>query len=261
MSIENTAGLTPAIIVFRHGCDGGHSDKGTNPYPSNVTITLDGKPQSSPITIHDNWLGPDGLKQANNLGTHLHTLLAPYAAVNLIVTEGPGDGNNGTPNPLNTVTPFLLSQANTFPDRKFKLEMRSSHAYADNTSVFSVPHLIGDGNSAVICWEALGMWRKCKSYKDKDGVKQSCGYDPTLLLGSLASDSTNPLLYSSPKKGNTVYLFTPIEGSDKCNLAVFSFDGANFNPITGSSLPGVPDCHCKKHGDAPIPSDCDRRTK
>jgi hypothetical protein len=257
MSIENTTAKAPAIIVFRHGCDGGHSDKETNKYPSNVSITLDGKPQSSPITIHDNWLGPDGLKQATNLGAKLPIFLADYAPVNLIVTEGPGNGRDGTPNPLNTVTPFLVNQAMAFPKQQFKLEMRSSNAYVDNTSVFSVSHLIGDGNSAVICWEALGMWRKCKYDKDK----QRCGYDSSLLLGSLASDSDNPLLNYSPNKGNTVYVFTAIEGSEKCNLAVFSFDGINFNPITGSSLPSVPACHCNKHGDAPIPSDCDCRTK
>tara|TARA_B110000114_G_scaffold111855_1_gene117477 strand:+ start:219 stop:377 length:159 start_codon:yes stop_codon:yes gene_type:complete len=41
MNMENTAGKTPAIILFPHGCDGGHSDQETNPYPSNVPITLD----------------------------------------------------------------------------------------------------------------------------------------------------------------------------------------------------------------------------
>ena len=64
-------------------------------------------------------------------------------------------------------------------------------------------------------------------------------------------------------KGNTVYVFTPKIGSDKCSLAVFSFDGNNFNPITASSLPEAPECHCKKHDDDLIPSDRDlnRKTK
>ncbi|MGK0421629.1 MAG: hypothetical protein ACJAT9_001301 [Polaribacter sp.] len=105
------------------------------------------------------------------------------------------------------------------------------------------------------------MQRTCKNYTDKDGNEQKCGYDTTLLLRSLASDSTNPLLHYSPNKGNTVYVFTTKIGSDKCSLAVFSFDGNNFNPITASSLPEVPECHCKKHGDDLIQSDCDRRTK
>ena len=69
------------------------------------------------MTIHDNWLGPDGLQQAENLGSKLPTLLADYATVNLIVTEGPGDGNKGTPNPLNTVTTFLVNLAKEFTEQ------------------------------------------------------------------------------------------------------------------------------------------------
>ena len=241
----------PAIIVIRHGCDGGSSDLQKIKFDVDTTeVSFNGpdtEVKDNVVTVQDNWLGPDGLDRAIQFGKKLPDWInARYATVTTVISEGPGNGHDGTPNPVNTIAPYVQNTAaHTLSEtgKKLKLCLLKDNAYDKNTAVLSPAALqkTGAGQySTVICWEALGMWRSCSS-KDKGKGKEDCNYNASLLLGSLSNDPNNPLLSknsNSPAKGQTVYVYTnPTD--DRYDLTVFNFDGQEFTKVTGHHLPRV----------------------
>ena len=164
-----------------------------------------------------------------------------YAPVSRIVTENPGDGTHGTPNPLDTVTPFMKgmeSQIASLPGGKLKLCMYDNTSFEANAAIFKGSSLLQDGNySTVISWEAMGMWRKSEG----DYVTDS-------ILGTLVKDNTNPMVVKhSPRKGQTVYIFT---GLDTASGRFDTLEVYDFNPDNGAMtlLPDTnwPDKLCTK---------------
>ncbi|MFC4633455.1 hypothetical protein ACFO3O_06030 [Dokdonia ponticola] len=231
-----------AIVVLRHGCDGGSQP--TNQiidFNSNSTVTFHGgggTVTNNKVTVVKNWLGCLGLKQMHGLQDDLTTLLKPYAPVSRILSEGPGNGEKGTPNPISTISCYAKKTASTFTNRKLSIDLYDNNAYKD-PSVFSVDALLKDGKgqfSTVICWEAKGMWRHGSDTGfESDSILATLGHCGP---GGKKVSNYNLLSDHSPYKGQIIYIF-------ECNddgsllLKVVDYDpsrsDAKFQEITDSS--------------------------
>lgn len=229
--IDATTGQIPAVIVFRHGCDGGSSDPYRITFPNNIAISYSGKYRNIDgqiVTIANDWLGKLGHQQAEALGAKANLpswFISKYCPVSRVITENPGDGTHGTPNPLNTARPFMVGMADQIPNLpggKLKLNMYDNDSFESLESVFKGDALLRDGNfSTVISWEAMGMWRK-----------SSGGYVTDSILGVLAKDNYNPMIAAnSPQKGQTIYVFT---GLNSTTNRFDHLDVYDFNPDTGT---------------------------
>lgn len=227
--ITPTNGQIPAVIVFRHGCDGGSSNPYRFTFPDNIDISYKGKYNNingQVVTIANDWLGKLGHHQADTLGATGSLpswFISRFCPVSRVITENPGDGQNGTPNPLNTVRPFIANIADRIPKLpggKLKLDMYDNVQFDSLKDVFKGSELLKDGNySTVISWEAMGMWRL-----------SSGDYVSNSILGVLAKDNENLMIKkNSPQKGQTIYVFTELNVSTNRfdNLEVY-----NFNPDT-----------------------------
>jgi hypothetical protein len=67
--------------------------------------------------------------------------------VSRVISEGPGDGHNGTPNPIKTISYYVKSSAGVFKqayNKNLSLDLYDNSAYKDS-NVFSVNALLKDG--------------------------------------------------------------------------------------------------------------------
>jgi hypothetical protein len=234
------------IVVLRHGCDGGNGPREEIDFNPDVTVTNHssrGKVKDNKVTIVIDWLGDLGLKQAHGLGDALPDLLGAYCPVSRIITEGPGDGHDGTPNPLYTIRYAAKKLAASFKhltNKNLSLDLYDNDAYKD-PKVFSVDALLQDGKgqySTIVSWEAKGMWRHSDGGFQKDSLLGQLGH-----CGSGGHKVENHHLISdhSPYKGQVIYIFECNE-DNSLTLRVFAYDpsttGNGFTEIkSGSDWP------------------------
>jgi hypothetical protein len=177
-----------------------------------------------------------GETQAEGLGVHLAKCLSDngYAEVTKVVTKNPSvtnpNGNYPTPNPFDTVYPFIKSAGFKGGDSNeavllinpdnYKLVDPGLASMLDSGSLY--PPNDGNGGSTLLCWDKEGLWGGDK-----------------FLSGSILGEISKKYLDSHyslenegpPGKGQTVYCFeenTPIEEN---KVTIYSFDGTDFSKI------------------------------
>ena len=224
--MSDTTNKVPAVIILRHGCDGGHSDPYKITFKDTVTISYSGKYKNidgQTVVINNDRLGGLGQRQACALGFNLPSFLnEKYAPVSRIITENPGDGINGTANPLNTIIPYINAVTNLHGSQ-LKLDLHDNADFDKIKDVFKASTILKDGEnySTIISWEAWTMWR------NSDGE-----YQEKSILGTLVKDDQNPMLNNddlSPRKGQTIYIFTGLNTDTERFDTLEIYD---FNPYT-----------------------------
>lgn len=212
-----------AIVVLRHGCDEGHTGKDVFTFDEDhIDVSFTGSigtVDGNTVTVVDGWLGGYGRLQEQKLGEILPDWINKrYQPVSRILSQGPGDGSNGTPNPILTIRQYADAICKDLPDRKLKLDLHDNDAY-EKDEYFSVPNLLKDGigtYSTVVAWEVKGMWTV--SGDDKK-------YSSTCILGRLGDNlDTRPMIHDyPPEKCQMIYVFT-YQDDKTLNLSVYNFD-------------------------------------
>ena len=230
MNEPTTSNGKSAIVVLRHGCDGGSQPTNqTLDFNPNSTVTFyggGGTVKNNKITVVENWLGCLGLKQMQGLQDDLTALLKPYAPVSRIISEGPGDGHDGTPNPISTISCYAKKTASnlkTLKNRNLAIDLYNNESFTDS-NVFGVDALLKDGKgqfSTVVCWEAKGMWRHGSGTGfESDSILATLGH-----CGPEGKKVPNYDLLSdySPYKGQMIYIFE-YNDNGSLTLRVFGYD-------------------------------------
>ena len=244
-----------AIIILRHGCDGGDGDKGNFTFGEKVSLFFhgnDGKVEGNTVYYERDFLSKLGHQEATALGNELPDWINnQFQPVSRVISEGPGIKRreiDGTPNPINTIRPYIdkLCDKDLFksPTGKLTVDLYDNKVSKD-PNIFSVDKLLADGigsYSTVVSWEAKGMWRDDKKIFVEDSIlgKLSEGLDNRFLLSDSYYDEEKKEErgHNRPWKGRMIYVFE-VQDDHSLIMKVYEFiskeDGSgSFHEITKS---------------------------
>jgi hypothetical protein len=172
-----------------------------------------------------------GLEAGEDQVTKFGPALAPfvsangYAPIGLVITKNPfmkipgapPTADNPTPNPFDTVYPFIKGAA------AVKLKLIDPGAYGKQMIDPGLQSMIDDrtivpsNGSTLLCWDAEGLW----------GPQPPAGrpFNPASILWKLSTlylGDTKQIANYSPLKCQTVYVFTT------GNLKIYTFSNGVF---------------------------------
>jgi hypothetical protein len=179
------------IMVIRHG------DDLTNNWPKSSDVyTL---PSGQTVATPQHGLTQAGFARAQLLSTAIPAYIANknFAPVTRVITKDPRSLSY-TPNPFDTIRPFIMSQS--VKDVELIVDLNTLTPLIQNNQILPT------NGSVVICWDVEGMWGpKVNNVRPINPLSSS-------ILGMLKSqmkiDGNN-----YPQKGGTLYCFNnPVNG-------------------------------------------------